>query len=128
LRKGKIYLSNFLVAERAHNLLRIGALYLVICERYQVGVTEEKMCSEISLAFSGSTCYLCFKKDLLFLVVIMNKFILIDVSPVSAYDFRTHPYTTKMARDRRSTTFRVSGLPAEQANDTLEADLRSLIC
>ncbi|OXV05498.1 hypothetical protein Egran_06734 [Elaphomyces granulatus] len=34
-------------------------------------------------------------------------------------------YTTKMAR--RSTTFRVSGLPAEQPNHTLEADLLSLI-
>jgi hypothetical protein len=40
----------------------------------------------------------------------------------------SHPkamYTTKMAR--RSTTFRVSGLPTKQPNHTLEADLLSLI-
>jgi hypothetical protein len=41
--------GNFLVAERAHNLLRIEGLYEVMWK--VLGITEEEMCVKISLAF-----------------------------------------------------------------------------
>ena len=57
--------GNFLVAERAHNLLRIEGLYEVMWK--VLGITEEEMCVKISLAFcrtfGAEACYLCSKKD-----------------------------------------------------------------